>query len=320
MDHDRWAVGFVVGLDYWNPTTDPHGLFQAYKRHPFVAASWTEDRSSPTARRRFRKAATTAFRASPGRAASSAATGVAPQLAAAEGRPHGDEIGNARRGDRVRRPGAGRLSARGPARLRQARSRVLDPRRAMRSSEFPPRLRARAVDGDVRRRTSARHGRDRALGNRPMWKPGPSHMKKLSETGVAPVSLEETQRRYDNVHTFTKVNDVFHSGTKHDEDQPCHLLVSDTDSARPAARRSTETPASTSAPRTSTRWSRCQAGRAEAEAQPLELRPLQDLRHRRSLPDHHVGPARGRRRPELHPALVRGKRRERRSPPGNGAP
>jgi electron-transferring-flavoprotein dehydrogenase len=38
MDKDRWAVGFVVGLDYQDPTTDPHGLFQAFKRHPFVAA------------------------------------------------------------------------------------------------------------------------------------------------------------------------------------------------------------------------------------------------------------------------------------------
>jgi electron-transferring-flavoprotein dehydrogenase len=66
------------------------------------------------------------------------------------------------------------------------------------------------------------------LGNRPMWKPGHLRMRKLDEAGVRPVSLEETQRRYDNARTFTKVNDVFHSGTKHDEDQPSHLLVADT--------------------------------------------------------------------------------------------
>jgi electron-transferring-flavoprotein dehydrogenase len=28
--------------------------------------------------------------------------------------------------------------------------------------------------------------------------------------------------------TFDKLTDVFHSGTKHEEDQPCHLLISDT--------------------------------------------------------------------------------------------
>ena len=66
------------------------------------------------------------------------------------------------------------------------------------------------------------------FGERPRWKPGFAHMKKTAEAHVAPVGLDETQRRYDNEHTFTKVNDVFHSGTKHDEDQPSHLLVADT--------------------------------------------------------------------------------------------
>jgi electron-transferring-flavoprotein dehydrogenase len=35
--------------------------------------------------------------------------------------------------------------------------------------------------------------------------------------------------KYDNVLTFDKLTDVYHSGTKHDEDQPCHLVVADTD-------------------------------------------------------------------------------------------
>jgi len=65
------------------------------------------------------------------------------------------------------------------------------------------------------------------LGERPRWKPGPSRMGTLAETGVTPVSLEVTQKRYDNEHTFTKLNDVYHSGTKHEEDQPSHLLVQD---------------------------------------------------------------------------------------------
>jgi electron-transferring-flavoprotein dehydrogenase len=53
------------------------------------------------------------------------------------------------------------------------------------------------------------------------------HMEKLAPAGVRAISLEETQRRYDNAKTFTKVNDVYYSGTKHDEDQPAHLLVQD---------------------------------------------------------------------------------------------
>jgi electron-transferring-flavoprotein dehydrogenase len=35
--------------------------------------------------------------------------------------------------------------------------------------------------------------------------------------------------KYDGVRTFDKLTDVFHSGTKHEEDQPCHLKVADTD-------------------------------------------------------------------------------------------
>src|SRR5271166_3092647 len=34
---------------------------------------------------------------------------------------------------------------------------------------------------------------------------------------------------YDNKLTFNKLDDVFRSGTSHDEDSPCHLLVADTD-------------------------------------------------------------------------------------------
>ena len=34
--------------------------------------------------------------------------------------------------------------------------------------------------------------------------------------------------KYDGVRTFDKLTDVFHSGTKHEENQPCHLKVADT--------------------------------------------------------------------------------------------
>ena len=35
--------------------------------------------------------------------------------------------------------------------------------------------------------------------------------------------------KYDGELTFDKLTDVYHSGTMHEEDQPCHLLVADTD-------------------------------------------------------------------------------------------
>jgi electron-transferring-flavoprotein dehydrogenase len=38
MDDTHWAVGFVTGLDYRDPTTDPHGNLQRFKTHPLVKA------------------------------------------------------------------------------------------------------------------------------------------------------------------------------------------------------------------------------------------------------------------------------------------
>jgi len=35
--------------------------------------------------------------------------------------------------------------------------------------------------------------------------------------------------KYDGELTFDKLTNVYHSGTKHEEDQPCHLVVADTD-------------------------------------------------------------------------------------------
>jgi electron-transferring-flavoprotein dehydrogenase len=36
MKDDVWDVGLVVGLDYLDPYTDPHGLFQKWKTHPRI--------------------------------------------------------------------------------------------------------------------------------------------------------------------------------------------------------------------------------------------------------------------------------------------
>ena len=38
MSDTRWSVGFVTGLDYKDPTTDPHMNLQRMKTHPFVRA------------------------------------------------------------------------------------------------------------------------------------------------------------------------------------------------------------------------------------------------------------------------------------------
>ena len=67
-------------------------------------------------------------------------------------------------------------------------------------------------------------GRDLA-GDRRRNVPGHERMRKLAEThpnGKPPAP------RWDGVLTFDKLADVYLSGTKHDEDEPVHLVVSDT--------------------------------------------------------------------------------------------
>jgi electron-transferring-flavoprotein dehydrogenase len=56
-------------------------------------------------------------------------------------------------------------------------------------------------------------------------KPDHLHMKKLSEL---PEARQPIQRKFDGVLTFDKPSDVFASGTKHEENQPPHLKVLDT--------------------------------------------------------------------------------------------
>ncbi|MEO6991043.1 MAG: electron transfer flavoprotein-ubiquinone oxidoreductase [Candidatus Baltobacteraceae bacterium] len=58
---------------------------------------------------------------------------------------------------------------------------------------------------------------------------GYAQMKKLSEL---PPRESATRAKIDNVVTFDKLTDVFNSGTMHDENQPGHLHVSDTNICR----------------------------------------------------------------------------------------
>jgi electron-transferring-flavoprotein dehydrogenase len=57
--------------------------------------------------------------------------------------------------------------------------------------------------------------------------PGYKHYKKLSAAGDA--RSAEDRFKGDGKLTFDRLTDVYHSGTRHNDDQPCHLHVLDTD-------------------------------------------------------------------------------------------
>src|SRR5438270_1582814 len=70
----------------------------------------------------------------------------------------------------------------------------------------------------------------RGLHDRYPAKPGYQHMKKLSELppeGGAEAHLLGPYKG-DGKLTFDKLTDLYHSGTKHEEDQPSHLIIDDT--------------------------------------------------------------------------------------------
>lgn len=55
--------------------------------------------------------------------------------------------------------------------------------------------------------------------------PGYQDFQKLNRERV--LIDQSTRFKGDGVFTFDRLTDVYHSGTRHDEDQPCHLIVTD---------------------------------------------------------------------------------------------
>jgi electron-transferring-flavoprotein dehydrogenase len=62
-------------------------------------------------------------------------------------------------------------------------------------------------------------------------KAGHARMKKVTEVH-GPDPKPFAREKYDGEKTFTRLDDIYASGTQHEEDQPPHLLVSDTEICR----------------------------------------------------------------------------------------
>jgi electron-transferring-flavoprotein dehydrogenase len=74
----------------------------------------------------------------------------------------------------------------------------------------------------------------RGLRNRYTNSPGHARMRQLRQyyDGNIPPRPEQTQV-FDRKLTFDKLTDVYNSGTEHDEDQPCHLVILQPDICHP---------------------------------------------------------------------------------------
>src|SRR5258708_4903044 len=112
----------------------------------------------------------------------------------------------------------------------------LDPQRVLQEFKRHPMV-AKLLEGGKRNRYGARsmpYGGSRAItpvaGDGYPAKAGYEHMRKLADLpadGGAEAHLLGAAKG-DGKLTFDKLTDLYHSGTKHEEDQPAHLVIHDT--------------------------------------------------------------------------------------------
>jgi electron-transferring-flavoprotein dehydrogenase len=223
LNDNRVSLGLVTGLEYHNPRFDPHEAFQKYKTHPFV-------RRILDGGKLVRYGAKTA---------PMGGWYSMPRTYVDGGLIIGDSAAflNSQRLKGVHMAlKTGMLAA----------ETIFEALRAgdtsMKTLEaFPRKVEASWVAQELRGVRNFHQGFQRGLwiglahaavqfvtGGRglvdPMRTPaGHEAYEKLAGTGAPPPRFAG-----DGKLTFDRVTDVYHSGTRHDEDQPCHLHVLDT--------------------------------------------------------------------------------------------
>jgi electron-transferring-flavoprotein dehydrogenase len=233
LSDDRLAVGLVVGLDYRDPTLDLHREFQRFKTHPAIASLLQGGRILGYGAKAIPEGGYYAV----------------PRLAVDGALLLGDSGGLL---NPMRLKGIHLAMKSGMV----AAETVFD---ALRSGDFSPgalagyegRLRESYVFRELYRVRNFHQGFHHGLwaglfhsglqmmtGGRGLkefrrFPGGHTQMRKIRDyfRGEIP-ALEEVRLQFDGERTFDKLTDVYHSGTKHEEDQPSHLLVADTDLCR----------------------------------------------------------------------------------------
>jgi electron-transferring-flavoprotein dehydrogenase len=229
MAEDLLDIGLVVGLDYKNPRLDPHALFQALKGHPSIAPM-------------LRGAKILSYGA---KAIPEGGIYAMPRPYLAGCLICGDAASmlNAMRLKGIHTAmKAGMLAAEtifeslvandtSAQFLSRYEKRFRDSwagRELWKVRNFHAGFRSGLVPGLVHSALQMISG-GRGLRDPLPSEPGHTRMRTLRDQfGGAPPPPDEVAPRYENPLMLDKLTDVFHSGTKHDEDQPVHLLVSDT--------------------------------------------------------------------------------------------
>jgi len=226
MNATHWSVGFVTGLDSRDPTNDPHGNLQRFKTHPFVARLLEGGRAVGYGAKAIPESGYWAM----------------PKLSS-DGLLLCGDTGGFLNGARLKgihlAIKSGMLAAEtlfecllagdfSKERLagyerRVASSWAADELRSVRNFHqgFEHGMYAGMFNVGVSMLTG---GRDWLLRDRAPNRPGHERMLKL---GQAYPGGKPAPQKFDGARTLDKLSDVYLSGTKHDEDQPVHLVVAD---------------------------------------------------------------------------------------------
>jgi electron-transferring-flavoprotein dehydrogenase len=230
MADDIWDVGFVVGLDYKNPLLEPHAEFQKFKLHPDVAKLLEGGQMFRYGAKAIPEGGWFAMPRpyadgvvligdTAGTLNPMKLKGI--HLAMKSGMLAAETIYDAL--------ASGDVSAKTLAGYQQRIESSW-----IRTDLYPARNFHQGFDGGRLvglfnvSLGMVSGGRGFGIHDRLPGKAGYERMEKLVDYFGRNVPGFE-RPVYDNKLTFTKLDDVFRSGTSHDEDSPCHLLVADTD-------------------------------------------------------------------------------------------
>ncbi|HXH27494.1 MAG TPA: electron transfer flavoprotein-ubiquinone oxidoreductase, partial [Candidatus Polarisedimenticolia bacterium] len=227
MGEDLLDLGLVVGLDYRDPRLDPHALFQTFKTHPSIAPMLRGAKLVSYGAKAIPEGGIYAMPrpfADGCLIAGDAASMLNPMrlkgihTAMKAGMLAAEIILEALEKDDA---GSAVLA---PYEERLRRSWV--GRELWRVRNFHAGFRNGLIPGLVHAALQMATGGRGLIDPLPV-EPGHARMRTLARqfAGAPPA---EGEVRWDGTLTFDKLTDVFHSGTRHDEDQPAHLHVADT--------------------------------------------------------------------------------------------
>jgi electron-transferring-flavoprotein dehydrogenase len=231
MDEETISLGFVVGLDYLNPTVDAHRMLQDFKTHPYLQELLKDGELVCYGAKTIPEGGLYAM----------------PRLYAGGVMLAGDSGGflNSARLKGVHLAIKSGMMA-GETAVEAVQAKDVS---AAKLSAYDDRFRASWAHTELRKVRNFHQGfrgglfagmfhaaMQQITGGRGLWldpmPSGPDHERMLTKEqyaarfGHKPAVAEEN---FDGAVTFSKMDDIYVSGTKHEEDQPVHLLVADTD-------------------------------------------------------------------------------------------